>query len=105
MSDLINKAETTAAKAEVTIVKDATAAWARLKTLWAWIYREAGLLLSVFKIPDKSKYSAKRVIALGLTVDAIFFTGFSSEVYAIIIVSAKLVVAAGLMVLAEVTRT
>jgi hypothetical protein len=92
-------------KAEATIVKDAKVAWARLKALWAWIYREAGLVLSVFKVPDKSKYSAKRVIALGLAVDAIFFTGFSSEVYAIIIVSAKLAVAAGLMVLAEVTKT
>ena len=86
-----------------------------MKAIWAWIvqaakdiytfaYTEIGLILSFLKVPDKSKFSAKRLIAVALAADAII-SGVPHDLWTLIVVLAKILVAGGLMVLAELTKT
>jgi len=72
--------------------------------VFAFAYTEIGHVLSVFKTPDQKKYSGKRVIALALAADVIL-EGIPKDSYQWYFSAIKLVVAAGLYVLAELTKT
>ena len=82
---------------------------------WAWIvkaaqdvysfaYTEIGIALSLLKVPDKSKYSIKRVAVAVLLLDTIL-SGIPQGTIPLIWDVAKILTAAGLMILAEVTKT
>ena len=74
------------------------------KDIYSFFYTEIGTVLSVFKTPDKSKYSGKRVVALALVAD-VLIEGVPSGLWQWILSALKVVVAAGLFVLAELTKT
>ena len=86
-----------------------------MNAVWTWIvkaaqdifsfaYMEIGVALSALKVPDKSKYSVKRLIAVALAADAIV-SGVPHDLWTLLVFIAKIVVAGGLMVLAELTKT
>ncbi len=81
-------------------------AWCKkaVQDTWSFIYTEVGMALSVAKVPDKSKYSGKRIIALALGADVIL-GGIPANTFEGIFAIVKLLVAAGLYVLAELTKT
>ncbi len=82
---------------------------------WAWIvkaaqdvysfaYTELGTLLRLLKTPE-GKYSVKRVLSLGLVVVPLVLIGVPKDVYQVVVMVVAFLVAGGLMVLAELTKT
>lgn len=71
--------------------------------LWNFIYTEVGTALKLLKTPD-GKFSAKRVIALALAGDALI-SGIPHDLWTLLVFLAKILTAAGLMLVAELTKT
>lgn len=74
------------------------------KDIFAFVYQEIGRILAVLKNPA-GKFSGKRIIALALVADVIFFDGIPKDKLQWAFAALKLLLAGGLYVLAELTKT
>ncbi len=86
--------------------------------VWAWIvqaardvysflYTEIGTALSLLKYstPSGMKYSVKRILAVALIGDVLFFGGIPRDWGQVVFAGIKLVVGAALLIWAAVTKT
>jgi hypothetical protein len=74
------------------------------RDVYTFAYTELGTVLNLLKTPD-GKFSTKRLIAVGLPAASWTFIGVPKDLYQLVVMVVAFLVAGGLMVLAELTKT
>jgi hypothetical protein len=84
-------------------------AWAwvvkAVSDLYTFVYTEGGMIVSFFKTPDKSKFSAKRLAGLALVLNGLWFTHSIKGWLDVVVSGGQIIAGVVLLIVAAHTKS